>query len=405
MKIERTGTRLEARLAIRGIGRFFSAAFLAFWLAGWAAGEAFALWILAVGARSVLTGEPPGAGQKPMSPEMALGAGLFLLFWLALWTIGGIAAWRELLRLLFGRDRILAQPDCVEVEQSCGLFRRVKRLPREGIRRFYRMPGSAALCVETASGTTELTRLGTPAERAELEQTLNAEFHCAAQPEHSSALPKDWCEVISLERDAVLVKDPAVRRKQARTMWIICAVLSMVPVYLISAARERLDFGAVLFFFVLTAAAGWGATWLSFGRKEWRLAQSRLILQRRFGHNRKLRFEAASLELVEDNSGEGGPTYSLMAVAAGAPAPTRTHNSRKHRRTIHRESDDPTEPRNFGLWLSHRCQLPFADLTTAQAKAREWDALKEQLASSGRLGRVALRVIERLAPPPPRSGA
>jgi len=175
-------------------------------------------------------------------------------------------------------------------------------------------------------------------------------------------------------------------------------------VYLLSVARERPDLlAAVLFFVALAVAAGWGAVWLSFGRNEWRLDKGRLVLQRRFGHNRTSRFEATSLELVEDNSGDGGPTYSLMAVAAGAPARSGTHNAQKHRRTIHSQSDDPTEPRNFGLWLSERSQLPFADLTTADAKAKDLEALKQQLAGSGRLGRALLTVVERLAPSPPSS--
>ena len=134
----------------------------------------------------------------------------------------------------------------------------------------------------------------------------------------------------------------------------------------------------------------------------WKQA-GRLILQRRFGHNRKSRFEAVSLELVEDNSGDGGPTYSLTAVAADASACTSAHSAWKHRRTIHSQSDDPTEPRNFGLWLSERSQLPFADLTTADAKAKDLEALKQQLAGSGRLGRALLTVVERLAPSPPNS--
>lgn len=402
MNTERTG--LEAHLAIQGVGRFFSAAFLTVWLAGWVVGETFALWFLSVGAYALTTGELSGAGSKPISPGVVMFAGLFLLVWLTLWTIGGLAAGRELLRLLFGRDRILAHHDGLEVEHRCGFLRSVQRVPRAEIRRFHRKPGSAALCVETTGGIIEVTRLGNQAARAELETALNAEFHVTAPPRPIGALPKGWCETMSPERDAVLVKDPVVRRQQARVMWIICGLLSIIPLYLLSAARERPElWGAVLFFLALTAAACWGAVWLRFGRSEWRLAPGRLLLQRRFGGNLKPRFEAVALELSEDNSGDGGPTYALMAIAVGAPArPTHNYHTGKHRHTIHSQSDDPTGPRNLGLWLNQRCQLPFADLTTAESKALELAALKEQLAGSGRLGRVALRVIERLAPSPRR---
>ena len=85
MKLEGTSAGLEAELRIAGFGRFFGAAFLAVWLAGWAVGEAFALWILGVGAWSLLTGQPPEVGRAPLRPELALPVGLFLLFWLAFW--------------------------------------------------------------------------------------------------------------------------------------------------------------------------------------------------------------------------------------------------------------------------------------------------------------------------------
>ena len=403
MKLERTGAGLETQLRITGLCRFGGVAFLALWLAGWAVGEGFVCWILGRGAWSLLTGQPLGAGQKTLEFTAALPIGLFLVFWLILWTIGGVAAGRELLRLLFGRDILLARHDGLEIKHCCGVFRSQKRLPREEIRRFYRVSTSAPLCVETVSGTTILTSLGTPAERAELEQALNAEFGLESHPPAVGALPKGWCEALSLERDAVLVKDPVVRRKQARTAWIICATLSVVPLYLLTAARDRPDLlGAVVFFIALASAVGSGAVWLSFGRYEWRLDKGRLLLQRRFGANRTPRFEAASLELVEDNSGEGGPTYLLTAVAVGAPARASSHNAGKHRRTIYSKSDDPTEPRNFGLWLSQRCQFPFVDLTTTEAKAKDLEALKQQLAASGRFGRATLRVIERFAPSPPK---
>jgi hypothetical protein len=41
----------------------------------------------------------------------------------------------------------------------------------------------------------------------------------------------------------------------------------------------------------------------------------------------------------------------------------------------------------------------FADQTTAEAKAVQLEELEQRLAGSGSLGRVALRIIERLAPP------
>jgi hypothetical protein len=351
------------------------------------------------GAYSLLTGRSLGGHHEPLSVGIAIAAGVFLLFWLTLWTFAGIAAGRELLRSLFGCDRFLVNNDGLEVEQSFGLFRSVKRFSREEIRRFYRTTPFAPLCVETTSGTTTvLTRLGAAVERAELEEALNAEFHIEAQPAPVGALPKGWCEAVSLERDSVLVKDPAIRSKQAWTTWIICAGLSLIPLYLLIADRSRPDLlGAIIFSIAITGAVGWGAIWLSFGRKEWRLEKGRLVLQRRFGQKRTEQFEAVSLEVVEDSSGEGGTSYLLMAVAAGAPLRTHSHSAGR-RRTLYSKSDDPTEPRNFAAWLSQRCQVPFADQTTAEAKGKELEALKQKLANSGRLGRAVLGILERHVP-------
>src|SRR5262249_55831521 len=100
--------------------------------------------------------------------------------------------------------------------------------------------------------------------------------------------------------------------------------------------------------------------------------------------NRKERFEAVALELVEDNSGEDGTSYQLQATAAdGAPLSAGAYRTGHQRRTIYRQSDDATEPRNFGVWLSQRCQVPFADLTKAEAKSKLLQALKEQLGPRG----------------------
>ena len=153
MKVEQTGTGLEARLEIRGFGRFFGAAFLCVWLAGWALFEGVVLWFLGKGAWSLLTGAPVGPGDKPIPFGILIIAGLFVLVWLLFWTLGGVAAGRELLRLLFARDIVMAGDDGLEIKRSYGLFRSVKRWPRKEIRRFYRTSARGPLCVETTKGT------------------------------------------------------------------------------------------------------------------------------------------------------------------------------------------------------------------------------------------------------------
>ncbi len=377
-----------------GYGRFVSAAFLSVWLTGWALGETFVLGILGLGAWSLLTGQPPGTGRAPLHWEAALPTGLFLLLWLALWTLGGWAAGRELLRIIFGRDAIRAGADALEVEKSYGLFRSRRQVARDAIRGFHYKANRAALCVETTQGVIELTRLGTPGNRAELLEALTTHFHLPAHPAASGVLPKNWCEINSLERDPVLVKNPVTRRKQALTMWVVFALIASVALYVLARAAPQPKLWAlavILTAFMLLSA--WGAVWLSLGRIEWRLENGRVIRQRRFGSNRTTQFEAVGLELVEDNSGDGGPSYLLVAVAANAPARTYRSYVGKQRRIIHSQSDDATEPRNFGLWLQQRCQLTFTDLTTTEARQRDFEALKQQLANSGRLGQATLRLI------------
>jgi hypothetical protein len=409
MNVERTDAGLEAQLRIAGIGRFIGVAFLTFWLTGWVIGEAVALWLLGKGSWSLFTGQLLNSGQKSTELSAALAAGLFLVVWLVLWTVGGVAAFRELLRLLFGRDTVRAGTDGLAITRRSGIFRSITRIPRDTIRRFYVASVNTPLSVETTSGTAIVTRLGTFSERTELEQMLNSEFMLPSQPQALGALPAGWYEILSPECDAVLVKDPVVRSKQARTTWIACAGLALIPAYLLAEAQEWSQvLGTAFFFAILSGAAAWGATWLSFGRNEWKVEKGRLLLQRRFRRNLTTRFEAVSLELDEDRSGDDGTRYLLTAVAAGAPSPTGVYvyANRKFRREIYSHSDDPTVARNFGVWLSQRCQVPFADRTTWEAKERDLAALKEQLAGSGRLGQLAARVIERLETPSrPRNDA
>lgn len=399
MQTNRTPEGLEVRLSNAGFGRFIGAAFLGFWLLFWAAGEGFALWMLAKGAWALITGEPPEPGRGPLDAQGAVPIGLFLLIWLSFWTLGGVFAAREFLRLLFGRDILLARAEALEIVHSYGLFRSRKSVPREDLRRFYQQPRRGALCVETARGTTELTRLGTLHDRSELEQLLKTEFLIQEDTAPRSVLPDEWREVPSAEGESVLVRSPETRQKQALVMWVICAPIALVALYVIASLPEKPGLWALaLVLALLAAAAAWGAAWLTFGRSEWVMNNGRLVLQRRFRGRRNQRFEGAGLELYEDNSGDNGPSYVLNAVAANASPLTNLYRAGKDRRRIWYQASDPTEPRNLGRWLSQRCQIPFEDMTTREAQTKQYEAWKTQAANAGPLGKMVVRIMERMRP-------
>src|SRR5262245_39794330 len=142
---ERTTDGYLVRLRPHGFGRYFTAAFLTVWLCGWAAGEAFALWFLGNGIAALITGEPPQGSPVPLQAGVALGIGAFLLFWLTFWTIGGIAAGSEWLRLLWGEDRILANGPSIRVTHARGPFRSSKEYTRDIIRGVLLTPRYQAL--------------------------------------------------------------------------------------------------------------------------------------------------------------------------------------------------------------------------------------------------------------------
>ena len=107
-----------ASLRPNGIGRYFNAAFLSLWLAGWIVGEVVALWMM--GAILVSISGVGSARIQTDANNLATSGAigfviLFLLLWLTLWTIGGIAAATTLLRSLAGEDSITLQGSRLEL--------------------------------------------------------------------------------------------------------------------------------------------------------------------------------------------------------------------------------------------------------------------------------------------------
>src|SRR5262249_19321904 len=156
------------------------------------------------------------------------------IFWLGLWTVGGVAAIWEFLRLICGKDRIEVTADSVKIDNGYGLFHLRKNLRRDEIRRFYNRPGLGALCADTAHGSVELTRVRVWKARVRLADKLNA-FSGVSPKRREANLPSGWCEILSLESENILVRDPAPRRKQAVFAWTICTILSSIAAYV---ARE-----------------------------------------------------------------------------------------------------------------------------------------------------------------------
>ncbi len=377
MKLEHTLAGLEARLTPHGSGRWGGAAFLGLWLCFWMLGEVLVGWILLAGGWSLITGEPPGPGREPLAVGPSLFAGVFMLAWLAFWTLGGLMAWHEFFRLVWSGDRLLARTDGLEVVNRIGPFTSRRWLPRETLRRFFRVETQPAVQAETDAGLVELTRNGTPAEKDQLIATLTAELRLPDPARLPPLLPADWREVRSPEGDPVLVKNPAPRRTAARVMWLIALPLTWAALTLVREAWSNLNLGAAAA--ILAAVAGfalWGAVRLTWTRDEWRLEQNQLVAQKRTGQRRREQFTGTRLRLTESRDSDGDPWFQLDALdAADKP------------RKLCAVAHDPTEPRRLGHWLAARTGLPFEDRCTAEERARAKAEQEAVLAEQRRLVR------------------
>ncbi len=389
------------RLRPQGVARFFPAAFLLFWLCGWAVGECVAIGFLAKGVLALMNGTPFDQGQAhPLPLGVALGMGAFLILWLALWTLGGFGAMRELLRLLWSEDRLIASRDGLTLARSLGPFRTRREFPRSELRRIVIAPRNTALGVETARGEFELSRNGTCREREEALRAFQGELglsDAAPEPE-ATELPKGWQEVITPEGERALTGDIAARRKQARVAAI--AAVGVAAVAITALAQLQRGLAALPGAIVTTLMAlgiACGAAWLARGRMEWRIGSGRITQRRRFGSDVRDLFEAVRLELVVSSDGDGDTVYALEAlndVVEPPPTPGKwTRLQSKNRRRIAAVLKDPLVPRQLGTWLERAASIPLQDRTTPEARQAEMEILRGQLEQSGPLGRFAARFI------------
>jgi hypothetical protein len=390
VQAERTDRGLEMVLRPRGAGRFFGAAFLSFWLCGWVVGEAFAVWILYHVARALLSGTPAGPFREPVALGALLAMVGFLLVWLALWTLGGSAALREVLRLVWSKDRIVAGTASLRVLRGVGPFRSTLEIPREKLRRIYLAPRTWALSAETTASPVTLSKLGSHAERRDVASALRDELRVPEDlpvDDAAPALPKGWQETVTPEGDYALVPDLGVRRRQSRVATVFALALTTLAVLLVSqSTNDPSVVPPAVLISVAAAAVTWGAVRLARGRIEWRIGVGSLTRRRRFGWRVRDLLEARSLELTRSRDSDGDECFALEALGPGGPA---------GRKTIARATDDPTVPRQLGGWLAARAGVPFRDRTTQEAAVEDLERTLASLRESGAVGRWAARWIER----------
>jgi hypothetical protein len=336
-----------------------------------------------------------------VGPAVAVGA--FLLVWLALWTVGGIAAIGELLRLLWGEDRMMVASGRLTVTWSRGPFRSSRAFERDAIRRISVLPPSDRLALELRTDRVDLSRLGTRSERVEAAAALRRELSLpeTALPAGQS-LPNRWELIFTPEGDRALVPNLAVRRTQAR----VIAVLAMGAGLVTFLIARRIVHDPILMVpafiaFAATSALAWAAIWWARGRREWRIGHGRLTLRKRYGSNVRDVFEARRLFLDETRDSDGDLWTELYALGdAQDPIKRDKHGWRsgrpKNSRTIDRRMNEATEMQDLAAWLARETDLALEDRTTPAAQAADLAQLRAMLENSGRFGRWAAKVVDRL---------
>jgi len=329
-----------------GWARWITAGFLCFWLCGWAMGEVAGLGLL-LGVAGVL-----GGAEVRWLPRLPAGvaapAALFALIWTSFWTLGGVLAIREVLRQLFGVDRIEYDAAGVTRVARIGPFVSTRTFAREEIRGF--VLHRAALAIVTARGPVSMIQGGSRAEqielKADLERTL-APSQAARPPE----LPASWESGVDTEGVPVIQRRPVLRQRQGAFVGFVAAGLGAIALVVARRALSGSDPllwipAAILGTFASGAAAG--AAWLGFGREAIRLRAGQAEVHRWFAGRKQIEtFFPVSLALERSTDSDGDDLYRLVMIGPSA------------RKCVAQTPDQPDEPLEIGRWMAQKlgCDL------------------------------------------------
>ena len=335
-----------------GWGRYLEVVFLGVWIVGWFVFEVVGLALLG-GLLAGVVGSVFGI-QLPFASRLAPdgSAPFFLLgtiVWLALWTVGGVAALTHVLRSTAGHDLITVSSKGVELEWRAGPFYRLRTIPHGTIWRVRLRLDGPMLVLDTASGTVDVTKFGTRDDRLALlgwlRQRLELPDEAQVRQLEAETVPPGW-EVEARDMETCLARPPRrTRAMQAAVLWTLAGLVSTGFLPALSAesvTRAQLAAGALALLIAL------GATWTTWGRSEWLVTHGRLTWRRRFGSwRREQPFDNAALELLRDVDSDGGERFTLRVRSTDA------------RRRISTALHDPAELTSLAEWLSARTRFPI----------------------------------------------
>ena len=345
-----------------GVARYIGAAFLMVWLAGWVVGEAVAIIFLVMLIRSVLGSLVGVSWPVPGGEWIAGGAAgfffLFLVIWLALWTVGGFAAITHLLRSLAGEDLVTVRAGDVELVRRAGPFRRVRTLDRSRIRRVRIRRHDHAVVIDTASGTEPITAYGTRDERQGLAEWLQRQL---ALPDDGRRIdtdtaPPGWLMRVEGNAARLTRMDPQAHLTGTIISWAIAAFTGLIWYGSTTAGPES---GSAIALALTLLLACWAA-WVTWSHREWLVSHDELTWHRRFATWKSTRsFKSAQLEVVISTDSDNDDHYELKVVDG--------HGKKR----ISSEMNDHASVVDLGQWLSARTGFALTLPSSLQTRTSE----------------------------------
>ena len=312
--------RWNATFRPGGLVRFFGTGVITAWLGAWVVGEAYAAGILLAslgvpgGAAwlnllGLLAGRiAPALAERlawrdfPTPANADTFALAFITTWIAVWTVAGLVAAWQLLRLHASEDRVEWDDSGVTVHRRVGPFRARKTWRAERIEHVSLGRSDRTLTLHTTRGARVLTEWGSKAERAAVCEEVRAAFGLAAAEgtrrrmgKRAEAKPRDrrkpalklirgagaragagppagWVALPAEDGATRLVRDPAARRARVLGAWTATAALAAAAVTAYGSGAMDVGWApevalAALAILAIVLAAGRSA-WLTFADTE-----------------------------------------------------------------------------------------------------------------------------------------